>query len=162
MPGFGEVMMAEDRPYKLYKITNGIVIDHIPRFRALEVIRVLGVDKDHDSIVSIGTNFSSGKMGSKDVVKIENKELTKEELNKIAIIAPTATISWIENTLIAKKHIVELPNVLKGIVKCANPNCITRHEDIKTVFYPIKEDDSLKLRCHYCERTFDRDDIEIK
>lgn len=154
--------MAEDRPYKLYKIVNGIVIDHIPTFQALKVIRVLGVDKDHDSIVSIGTNFTSGKMGSKDVVKIENKELTEEELNKIAIIAPTATINWIQKETLVKKQKVELPNILKGIVHCANPNCITRHEDMKTIFYPIKEGDGLKLKCYYCERTFERDDVEIR
>jgi len=153
--------MAEDRPYKLYKIVNGIVIDHIPRFQALKVIRVLGVDKDHDSIVSIGTNFSSGKMGNKDVIKIENKQLTDDELNKISIIAPTATINWIEKETLVKKHKVELPSILKGIVKCANPNCITRHEDMKTIFYPIRDNDVLRLRCHYCERTFDKEDVEI-
>ena len=152
----------EDRPYKLYKIENGIVIDHIPKFQSLKVIKVLGVDADHDSIVSIGTNFSSNKMGSKDVVKIENKELTEQELNKIAIVAPTASISWIKNGELARKSKVELPDVLKGIVCCANPNCITRHEDIKTIFYPINENGSLKLKCHYCERIFDRKDIDIK
>jgi len=153
--------MAE-RAYKLYKIENGIAIDHIPQFQALKVIRVLGLDTDHNSTVSIGTNFSSSKMGNKDVVKIENKKLTEEELNKIAIIAPTATINWIENSQLVKKHKVELPNILKGIVQCANPNCITRHENIKTIFYPIKENSTLKLKCHYCERTFDRNDVEIK
>lgn len=154
--------MNEDRPYKLYKITNGIVIDHIPRFQALKVIKVLGVDKDHDSIVSIGTNFSSSKMGRKDVIKIENKKLTDEELNKIAIIAPTATINIIMGGEVVKKQNAELPSALKDIVRCANPNCITRHENVKTIFYPVKESDGLRLRCHYCERTFEIGDVEIK
>ena len=83
MPCIGEIMMA-DRPYKLYKIEKGIVIDHIPRFQSLKVVKVLGVDADHDSIVSIGTNFSSNKMGNKDVIKIENKELTETEENPLS------------------------------------------------------------------------------
>ena len=93
--------------------------------------------------------------------KIENKELTEAELDKIAIIAPTATVNWIENSRIVRKHQVELPAVLKGLVRCANPNCITRREPVKTIFYPVKENGTLKLRCHYCERFFDKEDIEL-
>lgn len=147
-----------DRPYKVYKIDKGIVIDHIPNKQALNVIKVLELDKEYDSLITIGMNLESQKMGRKDVVKIEDKELSQEELNKIALVAPNASINIIDNSTLVDKYKAVLPKKIKGLVKCPNPNCITRNENIKTIFYPLNN----KLRCHYCERSFEREDIELK
>ena len=92
----------EEGTQKLYAIKEGTVIDHIPARQALKVISVLGINQD-DSIVGLGINFQSGKMGKKDIVKIENKHITKEELNKIALFAPNATINRISNYKVAEK-----------------------------------------------------------
>ena len=147
-----------DRPYKVYKIEKGIVIDHIPNKRALDVIKILGLDSDFDSLVTLGMNLDSGKMGSKDVVKIENKELSKEDLNKLALVCPNVTINIIQDSTLVNKHKAELPTKVEGLIKCPNPGCVTRIEDIKTIFYPVEE----KLKCHYCERSFEKDRIELK
>ena len=147
-----------DRPYKVYKIENGIAIDHIPKKQGFNVLKVLGLFKEHDSLITMGINLTSSKMGFKDVVKIENKELSEEELNKIALVAPTASINIIKNSEVVRKHEAVLPEKVVGLIKCPNPNCITRNEDIKTIFYPSEN----KLKCHYCERIFDRDDVELK
>ena len=149
----------DDRPYKVYKIEKGIVIDHIPNKHALDVLKVLGLlDKEHDSLITMGMNLESQKMGRKDVVKIEDKELSQEELNMIAIVAPTASINIIDHSTLINKHRAILPKKIEGLVKCPNPNCITRNEDVKTIFYPVEN----KLKCHFCEKSFNIDDVELK
>ncbi|MCX6706694.1 MAG: aspartate carbamoyltransferase regulatory subunit [Candidatus Woesearchaeota archaeon] len=152
----------EDRPYKVFKIKEGVVIDHIPAGKALHVVRVLGLSKNlGDSIITLGMNLESKKIGKKDVVKIENKELTKEELNKIALIAPNASVNMIKNEHVSEKLNIMIPARLENIIICPNPNCITRNYDMKTKFTTISRD-PLKIRCNYCERIFDRDDVELK
>jgi len=152
----------EDRPYKVFKITDGVVIDHIPAGKALQVVRVLGLSKNiGEGIITLGMNLESKKAGKKDVVKIENKELTKEELNKIALIAPNASVNIIKNENVSEKLNIMMPAKLENIIKCANPNCITRHYDMKTKFTTTNRD-PLKIRCSYCERIFDQDDIELR
>lgn len=153
-------MNSELRPYKVYAIKEGTVIDHIPPFKAMKVIEILGANEPGDSIVTVGINMESKKKGRKDVVKIENKTLTKEHLNKIALIAPSATINIIKDHNVAEKRKVEVPNEIKGSIKCANPNCITRKQDVKTYFH-VAEKDPLKVKCHYCEKVFEGDDILI-
>ena len=151
----------EDRPYKVFKINEGVVIDHIPAGRALHVIKVLGLSKNlGESIITLGMNLESRKMGKKDVVKIENKELTKEDLNKIALIAPKASVNMIKNEEVAEKLNIMIPARLDNIIRCANPNCITRNYDMKTRFITTGRD-PLKMKCHYCERIFSQDDVEL-
>lgn len=152
--------MKELRPYKVYAIKQGTVIDHIPKMKALDVIEILGINGDSDSVVTLGMNMNSKKYGKKDVVKIEKKELTKAELNKIALVAPYATINIIRDFKIAEKFNAKLPNLIEGIVKCGNPNCITRHEPISTRFYLVSRE-PLKIKCHHCEKIFKSEDIQL-
>jgi aspartate carbamoyltransferase regulatory subunit len=152
----------EERPYKVFKIKEGVVIDHIPAGKALQVVRVLGLSKNlGESIITLGMNLESKKQGKKDVVKIENKELTKEELNKIALIAPNASVNIIKNENVSEKLNIMIPAKLDNLIQCANPNCITRHYDMKTKFTTTSRD-PLKIRCSYCERIFDKDDVELR
>ena len=46
-------------------IQNGIVIDHISAGKAMELYRILGLDK-LDCTVAILKNVTSGKLGRKD------------------------------------------------------------------------------------------------
>jgi len=75
------------RPFKVYAIKNGIVIDHIPAKEALKVIKVLGLKPSGKSIVTMGMNMESKKLGHKDILKVENRKLSHADLNKIALIA---------------------------------------------------------------------------
>ena len=147
------------RVYKVYAIKNGTVIDHIPEGKGLEIIDLLNL-RQWKKTVTLGIGFSSKKHGKKDLVKIENKELSPEEVNKIAIIAPTATLNIIRNFKNAKKFKVEIPEIIEGIIKCANPACITNHDNVKTKFYR-EQGKKLSLRCHYCERYFNKDELEL-
>ena len=92
------------------------------------------------------------KMGKKDIVKVENRELDKHEVDKIALIAPKATINIIRDYEVVKKHRVELPDEIVGIVKCSNPTCISNsREPVKSRFRVISKDPP-RIRCYYCER----------
>ena len=147
-----------EKTYKVYAISDGTVIDHIPATKALKVIDILGLE--NEGILTIGVGFSSQKMGRKDVIKIERKYLKKEETDKISLIAPQATINIIKEGQLKEKRKIELPREYFNIVKCLNPNCITAKTDVKTRF-KIVQSTPLILRCHYCERIVKGGDVEM-
>ena len=140
------------RDLKVTPIKNGTVIDHIPSGMALKVLKVLGISGDVTSTVSVLMHVPSKKRGAKDIVKVEDRELNPRELNKIALIAPEATINIIRNFNVAEKHTVSLPDRAVGIVTCGNPNCITNaREPVESVFL-VTSRDPLRMRCQYCDR----------
>jgi aspartate carbamoyltransferase regulatory subunit len=147
-----------EKTYKVYAISDGTVIDHIPATKALKVIDILGLE--NEGILTIGIGFSSQKMGRKDIIKIERKYLKKEETDKISLIAPQATINIIKDGQLKEKRKIELPREYFNIVKCLNPNCITAKADVKTRF-KIVQSTPLILRCHYCERIVKAGDVEM-
>ncbi len=137
---------------KVQPIKDGTVIDHITPGNALKVLKILGLlEKQPDSIISIAMNVV-GKRGKKDIVKIENRELDPKEVNKIALIAPNATINIIRNYEVVEKRKVSIPDEIIGIVKCPNPNCISNtNEPIQPKFI-VKSRNPLKIKCFYCNR----------
>lgn len=137
---------------KIPLIKNGSVIDHITPGNAVMVLRILGIPQTNSSVVSVAMNVKS-EMGKKDIVKIENRELDPHEVDKIALIAPKATINIIRDYKVAEKHKVKLPDELVGIVKCSNPTCISnaKREPVKSRFKVIKKDPT-EIKCYYCER----------
>ncbi|HMA68835.1 MAG TPA: aspartate carbamoyltransferase regulatory subunit [Candidatus Mcinerneyibacterium sp.] len=141
-----------ERPYKVFKIEKGTVIDHIPAPKGLLVLEILG--KENDGIVSIGLNFDSNKVGKKDLIKFENKIIDKEETDKIALVAPEATINIIENGEVTEKRSIDVPQRIHGFLKCMNPNCIVNVENLESKFKVIDEN-PVKLRCDYCERVWE-------
>ncbi len=137
---------------KIPLIKEGTVIDHITAGNAVKVLHILGIpEKTLDSVVSVAMNVKS-KIGKKDIVKVENRELKPEEVNKIALIAPKATINIIRDYEVVKKFKVHLPDEIVGIVRCPNPNCISNaREPIQSRFRVISRD-PIRIKCCYCER----------
>jgi len=136
---------------KVTPIKDGTVIDHITPGCALKVLHVLKIPESTVSVVSILMNVS-GKKGKKDIVKIENRELDPKEVNKIALIAPKATINIIRDYEVVKKHTVELPEEVIGLTKCSNPTCISNaREPVESRFHVISKD-PVRIRCYFCER----------
>ena len=140
-------------------IKEGTVIDHIPSNATLKVLDILDL-KGIRSIISVATNLASKTMGKKGIVKIGGKDLTKEEVDKIALIAPNATVNIIENYEVKKKIKVAIPSTINRIIRCSNPNCITNNEKVMTKFSVLRKN-PLKVRCHYCERNMDEEDISL-
>jgi len=138
------------RTYKVYAIENGTVIDHVPTPMALRVIRILGLE--NQGIMTIGIGFRSEKYpGGKDIVKVENRELSHEETDKIALIAPDATINIIKDGKVAEKRRIKLPEEVRGILSCPNPNCATNVLGAKPHFR-LESRRDVTYRCRYCER----------
>ena len=132
------------------KIRNGTVIDHITRGHALIVLKILGITGMEGTVVSVAMNVPSQKLGFKDIVKIEGRELKPEEVDRIALVAPRATINIIREYEVVDKMRVRLPKTLKDIVRCINPACISNsNEPVQPLFYVISEE-PLRLKCHYC------------
>lgn len=147
------------RTYKVFAIENGTVIDHIPAENGITLISLLGLHK-RGTIVTMGTNFTSKLMGKKDVVKIENRELTPDEFNQVCIIAPEATINIIRDSKISKKYTIALPASFEKIIKCPNHKCITNHESCASKFYSQMKVKKLFLCCHYCEKVYSQEEIK--
>jgi aspartate carbamoyltransferase regulatory subunit len=135
------------------KIENGTVIDHIPSGQGLLIYKILKVNPKLTKSVIL-TNVESSKHGRKDLIKIEGKYLTKVQVDIISLIAPTATINYIEDWKVREKYRVKIPDIIEEIVKCSNPSCITNDEKepVKTKFYVDKSEGKPELRCHYCGR----------
>jgi len=142
---------------KVSAIENGTVIDHIPPESVFQVIKILSLNDINDQVL-FGTNLESSKMGKKGIIKVSNKFFEPDDVNKIALVAPTATLITIRNYKVVEKKRVEIPDYVEKIAKCFNPNCISNHEKVTTRFTVIDKAD-LKLRCHYCEKITDRDNI---
>lgn len=147
------------RELKISAIDEGTVIDHIPTDSAFKVVEILDLE-NHKGVVSIATNLQSKSIGRKGIVKVAGKSLTQSEVNKIAIVAPDATVNIIKNYSVREKIKVKTPDVIDNVVKCSNPVCITNNEQVATKFYVAKKD-PLKIKCHYCERIMGKADLEI-
>jgi aspartate carbamoyltransferase regulatory subunit len=132
-------------------IRNGTVIDHIAGGQALNVLKILGISGTTEATVSVVMNVESGKLGKKDIVKVEDRELKEEEVNRIALIAPDATINIIRDFLVIEKHHVDLPDTILGVVRCQNPNCISNTEEPIKSRMSVKVRNPVLLRCIYCE-----------
>jgi len=140
-------------------IENGTVIDHIPAKSVFRVVKMLNLEEVATQ-VTIGFNLESRKFGRKGIIKVSNMFFEKQEVNKIALIAPKATLIVIKNYKVVEKRNVEIPDIIRKFVKCVNPNCITNHQQVSTRFTVIDKED-LKLQCHYCEKITVKNNFEI-
>ncbi len=145
---------------RVSKIKNGTVIDHIPAGRALAVLRLMGITGSEGHVVTVAMNVRSGKLGKKDLVKVENLELKAEQVNKLTLIAPTATINIIRDYEVVEKRNVKLPDKIVGILRCTNPGCITRQpmEHVSSRFLIVSKS-PLRLECEYCGRYLEEEEV---
>lgn len=151
--------MTEDTQ-RVKKIHHGTVIDHIKQGKALAVLRILGIKGNkEDATISIVINVESSAQGKKDIVKIENRELTQRELNLVALIAPDATINIIRDFKVIKKQKVKIPKTIPGIVVCSTPKCITNSGEPVTPVFDLIHHEPVILQCKYCKRYTQEDDI---
>ena len=142
------------------RIKEGTVIDHIDEGKGLQVLDALRIDGQDGSLITLAMNVPSGKSKKKDIIKVENKFLKDDDTNKIAIIASKATINIIKNYKLIEKRRVALPNEIDRIFRCTNPDCITNStEHIESVMDLIDKDGMI-LKCRYCARILDVNEIK--
>ena len=150
-------MEAEKKQVKelvVSAIENGTVIDHIPTQSVFQVINILNLNQTENQLL-FGTNLDSRKYGKKGIIKINNKYFEPIEINKIALVAPSATLILIKDFRVIEKKMVKIPDTIQKVVKCVNPNCITNVENVETKFKVIDKKES-KLKCNYCEKITDK------
>lgn len=152
-------MKKDIRAFKVFAIKGGTAIDHIKAGQALKIIEVLKLNSD-ENIVTVGMNFPSKALKRKDLIKVEGRELTPEEANRVAILAPQATINIIRDFEVVKKFKVQIPEQVEKLITCPNPKCISNNENMKTIFYVTNKGQQVKLKCRYCEKTFDQSEIK--
>lgn len=140
-------------------IENGTVIDHIPSDKLFLVIKILELDK-FKKPVTFGANLESKKIGQKGIIKVRDKFFQDNEIRKIALAAPKATLITIKNYEVVDKKSVTLPDHITGIVKCVNPKCITNNQNVAQQFDIIDKEDVM-LHCHYCEKITKKENFEF-
>lgn len=140
-------------------IKDGSVIDHIDNKSTLKVAEILNIQNE-EQVVLVGMNLESKFLGKKGIIKIGGKIIDQKEVNKIALIAPNATVNIIKDYEVVKKFPVVVPEVIENIVKCFNPNCVSNYHNLEPKLHVISKN-PIKLRCHYCERVMNSKDIVL-
>ena len=133
-------------------IQNGIVIDHISAGKAMELYRILGLDK-LDCTVAILKNVTSGKLGRKDIIKIDGS-LDLVNVDVLGYIDHRITINIIKDGKIVEKKDVKMPKKITNVIHCKNPRCITSIEqELPHIFYLADEEKEV-YRCQYCDEKY--------
>lgn len=129
-------------------IVNGVVIDHITAGRGMRLYELLGLD-ELDCSVAIIKNVSSGKMGKKDIIKIDAD--IPVNLDVIGYVDPNVTVNIIKDSKLVDKHTIEMPERLVNVIKCKNPRCITSCEQELDHVFKLSDRENKVYRCIYCE-----------
>ena len=135
-------------------LENGTVLDHIPAenvYKALDILNLKGIENQ----ITIGINLNSRQHGRKGIIKIADKFFADEELNKLALLAPEATVNVIRDFKVVEKKKVVMPEEVIGIARCMNPKCVTNHQPVKTRFTVKADGNDISLLRHYCEKISD-------
>ena len=128
-------------------IKNGVVIDHIKAGQAMKLYHLLELDK-LECTVAIIKNVSSKRMGKKDIIKIDTK--MDLDLDIIGYVDPEITVNVIENSQLVEKKRIQLPVLLRDVIRCKNPRCITSVEAVPQIF-ELRDAHTRLYRCRYCE-----------
>jgi aspartate carbamoyltransferase regulatory subunit len=148
-----------DSELRVSKIKDGTVIDHIRGGYALDVIKILGITGKENRVMTVAINVPSKRFGVKDILKIEGRALNAQEVNRIALVAPRASINIIRNYKVVEKLEVKLPQKIERLVKCVNPCCISNSGEPVTSKFYVKNQEPLVLKCHYCSVTLEQSDL---
>ena len=143
---------------RVQPIRNGTVIDHIVAGRGRKILDVLELGAGGTTI-SLLINVQSQTRKRKDIIKIEDRELDDEEIEKLALISPKARINIVRNYSVSSKNKIAMPKFISGVVKCPNENCICNNERGVNSNFGIVNNDNLLIKCTYCGRKVDQENI---
>ncbi len=141
------------------RIKDGTVIDHIEAGKALVVLRIIDITGKDGNVITVALNVPSNKHVKKDIVKVENRFLMNYETDKLALIAPRATINIIRDYKLVEKRKIELPDSIVGIFKCPNLKCISNSDEDISPILDIVDKQRIILECRYCARTLTINDL---
>ena len=145
---------------RVQPIRNGTVIDHIEAGRGRKILDILELGNSGTTI-SLLINVQSEKQKRKDIIKVEDRELDENEVEKLALLSPNARVNIIRNYAVADKKNVEIPKIISDIVHCPNENCICNNERGATSSFNLNDETSIQIQCTYCGRKIDEDNIDF-
>ncbi|MCL5876351.1 MAG: aspartate carbamoyltransferase regulatory subunit [Candidatus Bathyarchaeota archaeon] len=148
-----------EKELRVTKIKDGTVIDHIRGGYALDVVRILGITGQEKRVMTIAINVPSKRFGVKDIIKIEGMALSAQEVNRIALVAPHASINIVHDYAVVEKQEVELPKTIEVIIKCTNPCCVSNSGEPVSSKFHVKNEEPLSLKCHYCGVSIEKADV---
>ena len=132
-------------------IQNGVVLDHIQAGKSMDIYKHLHLD-ELDCSVAIIKNVRSGRMGKKDIIKIDSP--LDLDLEVLGYIDANITVNIIHDDKIVEKRALTLPEKLTNVIHCKNPRCITSIEqELPNVFYLADREKQI-YRCQYCEEKY--------
>ena len=134
-------------------IHNGVVLDHIQAGNSMEIYKYLHLD-ELDCSVAIIKNVRSGRMGKKDIIKIDSP--MEVDLNVLGYIDPNITVNIIRDGVCIEKKHLELPEKLINIIHCTNPRCITMAESQLDAIFMLSNPEKHIYRCAYCDTASDK------
>ncbi len=137
-------------------INSGTVIDHIPAGQGVKILDRLHL-LNSEARITVGFNLPSKAQKSKDIIKVEGRKFTEQEANELALFAPGATINVIDDYKVVDKFKMAIPETLKAVIACPNSNCISHNEPVDSYFHLSEKNESLQLKCHYCEKSFSKE-----
>ncbi len=152
--------MAKHKILSVNAIENGTVIDHVPSENLFKVIYILGLEKI-TTMVTFGANLDSRKLGRKAIIKVSEVFFKDDEINKISLVAPHASLNIIRDYEVVEKRDVTIPDEIIGIVKCFNPKCVTNTEAVTTHFW-VQNKQKVALRCQYCEKLTTQEELQFE
>ena len=129
-------------------IHNGVVLDHIQAGKSMDIYKYLHLD-ELDCSVAIIKNVRSGRMGKKDIIKIDSP--MDVDLDVLGYIDANITVNVIRNGERVEKKKLELPKTLVNIIRCKNPRCITMAESQLDSIFLLSNPEKHTYRCAYCE-----------
>ena len=97
---------------------------------------------------------------NKSIIKVSDKYFSDAELNQLSVVAPNVTLCIIRDYEVVEKKKVALPEEIRGIVRCANPKCITNNEPMTTLFHVTDRERGI-IRCHYCEKEQNLEHVKL-
>ena len=136
------------------KIEEGFVLDHIKAGKSMSIYKHLGLDK-LDCTVAIIKNARSGKMGKKDILKVEC-DIDTLNLDILGFIDHNITVNIIKDDRIVEKKRLSLPKEIKNVARCHNPRCITSIEQELDHIFVLTDPKKEIYRCKYCEEKYRR------
>ncbi len=129
-------------------IQNGVVLDHIQAGKSMEIYQYLHLDR-LDCSVAIIKNVRSGRMGKKDIIKIDTP--MNLDLDVLGYIDANITVNVIRDGVRVEKNHLKLPQKLINIIRCKNPRCITVAESQLDSIFLLSSSERHVYRCAYCD-----------
>ncbi len=135
------------------RIHEGYVLDHIKAGSSMKIYDFLKLGKLEGAAIAMIMNAKSSKMGKKDLIKIECP-VGSIDLDVLGYIDHNITVNIIKDNEIKEKPKLRPPKVIKNIIRCTNPRCITSIEQELDHIFVLNDEAKEQYRCKYCEARY--------